>query len=135
MHTQSFAPFVFFRGKLSEYARLATKDLKEHKSRDDGYSCNLRVTHRIATQQHTRFAWMHDNAINDLALASWSVWLSSIKRSASLTNRNQPKRGWMRLAKRFSSTTPFSQWRQVRFLKIQADDPPLGCNGLLFARC
>jgi len=30
-----------------------------------------------------------------------------------------------------SGTTPFSQWRQVKFLKVEADDPPLGCNRLL----
>ena len=29
---------------------------------------------------------MHDNAIHDLALASWSVWLSPIKRAAIQTN-------------------------------------------------
>jgi hypothetical protein len=31
---------------------------------------------------------MHDIAIHDLALACWSVWLSPIKRPASLSNRN-----------------------------------------------
>jgi hypothetical protein len=33
---------------------------------------------------------MHDNAIHDLALVYWSVWLSPIKRAASLANRNSP---------------------------------------------
>jgi len=30
--------------------------------------------------------WMHDNAIHDLTLACWSVWLSPIKRAAIETN-------------------------------------------------
>jgi hypothetical protein len=29
-------------------------------------------------------------------------------------------------------TPPFIEWRQVKFLKIKAADPPLSCNGLSF---
>ena len=28
-------------------------------------------------------------------------------------------------------TTPFIEWRQVKFLKVEAADPPLRCNGLV----
>jgi hypothetical protein len=28
-------------------------------------------------------------------------------------------------------TPPFIEWRQVKFLKVDAADPPLRCNGLL----
>ena len=28
-------------------------------------------------------------------------------------------------------TTPFSEWRQGKFLKVEAVYPPLRCNGLL----
>jgi hypothetical protein len=27
-------------------------------------------------------------------------------------------------------TPPFIEWRQVKFLKVEAADPPLRCNGL-----
>jgi hypothetical protein len=30
-------------------------------------------------------------------------------------------------------TPPFIEWRQVKFLKVEAADPPLRCNGLLFS--
>ena len=47
-----------------------------------GFGCHA------ATQWHAKSAWMHDNAIHDLALACWSGWLSPIKRAASLSNCN-----------------------------------------------
>ena len=42
-----------------------------------------------ATQTRARSAWIHDNAIHDLALAYWSVLLSPIKRAALLPTGNR----------------------------------------------
>ena len=95
---------------------------------------------------------MHDNAIHDLALASWSEWPSPINRPASLTNLafdesclrlvlelrdTSPmsatifdcgcllRRGWCQSSTGKSERPPMTERRQVKFLKVNAADPPL----------
>ena len=98
---------------------------------------------------------MHDNAIHDVALAGWSEWRSPIKRTAVKTNQADGE-SCLRLVPELLVTvcdailaltaivvlrdcgqraleirTPaFIECRQVNFLKVEAADPPLRCNGL-----